>query len=52
MPSTAIPSGTVARGVGIKTQFENLRAGEAVLLIQRAIVIGQGSSASVYSTDK
>jgi len=50
--STAVDASAVARVVGIKTTFRNLRAGSLVFLPQRVALVGQGSSASVYSTDK
>lgn len=49
--STAVDASAVARVVGIQTDFKNLRGG-VVLLPQRIAVIGQGSTASTYSTDK
>lgn len=50
--STAVDASAVARVVGIKTTFRNLRAGSLVFLPQRVALVGQGSSLSVYSTDK
>jgi phage tail sheath gpL-like len=52
MVSTAVDASAVARVVGIKTEFRDLRGGRAVLLPQRIAVIGQGATSSVYSTDK
>jgi len=49
--STAVDASAVARVVGIKTSFVNLRGGVA-LLPQRIAIVGQGSSLSVYSNDK
>lgn len=51
MISTAIDQSAVARVVGIKTNFVNLQGG-IFLLPQRLAIVGQGSSNSVYSTDK
>lgn len=50
--SSAIDVSAVARAVGTKVDFKNLRAGAIVNLPQRVMVIGQGSSASSYSNDK
>ena len=50
--STAVDASAVARVVGIKTEFRNLRGGQILFLPQRIAVVGQGASASVYSTDK
>jgi phage tail sheath gpL-like len=50
--STAVDLTAVARVVGIKTEFVNLRGGRVVNLPQRLAVFGQGSTASTYSTDK
>lgn len=49
--STAVDQSAVARVVGIKTDYINLRGG-VTLLPQRIAVVGQGSSASTYSTTK
>jgi len=49
--STAIDQSAVARVVGIKTAFVNLQGG-IFLLPQRLAIVGQGSTSSVYSTDK
>ena len=49
--STAVPASAVASVVGIKTEFKDLRTG-VVLLPQRVMVVGQGSSSAVYATDK
>lgn len=51
MVSTAIDPSAVARVVGIETKFVNLRSGIA-FLPQRIALIGQGNSATTYSTDK
>ncbi len=50
--STAVDLTAVARVVGIKTEFVNLRGGNVVNLPQRIAVFGQGNSAATYSTDK
>ena len=50
--SSAVDASAVARVVGIKTTFKDLRAGGVLFLPQRLAVIGQGASASSYSTDK
>lgn len=50
--STAVDASAVARVVGIKTEFKDLRAGNIVFLPQHIAVIGQGNSAAVYSTTK
>ena len=50
--SNAVPSSAVARVLGVKTDFKDLRGGNVAFLPQRVAVVGQGSSASVYSTDK
>jgi phage tail sheath gpL-like len=50
--SSAIDASAVARVVGIKTIFKDLRGGGILFLPQRVAVVGQGSSASVYSTTK
>ena len=43
--STAVDLTAVARVVGIKTEFVNLRGGNVVNLPQRIAVFGQGNSA-------
>ncbi len=50
--SSAVDVSAVARVVGIKTEFRDLRAGSVVFLPQRVAVIGQGNSAATYNTDK
>lgn len=50
--STAIDQSAIARVVGIKTAFKNLRGANTVFLPQRIAVVGQGNSAAVYSNDK
>lgn len=49
--STAIDQSAVARVVGIKTIFRDLRGG-ILFLPQRVAVVGQGATASVYDTTK
>lgn len=50
--STAVDPSAVARVLGIKTEFKDLRGGRIVNLPQRIAVIGQGATASTYSTTK
>lgn len=50
--STAVDQSAIARVVGIKTNFVDLRGAGIVRLPQRVAVIGQGASASTYSLDK
>lgn len=50
--STAVDASAVARVVGIKTEFKNLRKGSIVYLPQRIAVVGQGNTATVYDTTK
>ena len=50
--STAVDVSAVARVVGIKTEFKDLRGGGILYLPQRLAIIGQGNTLSVYSTDK
>jgi len=50
--STAIDASAVARVLGIKTDFKDLRGGSVVFLPQRVALVGQGATASVYSNDK
>lgn len=50
--STAVDNSAVARVLGIKTEFKNLRGGSILFLPQRIAVVGQGSTASTYSTTK
>lgn len=49
--STAVDASAVARVVGIKTEFKNLREGIAFLPMHIA-VIGNGANTATYSTDK
>lgn len=50
--STAVDIGAVARVVGIKTNFKNLRDGRVVILPQRIALIGQGASGMAFSVGK
>ena len=50
--STAVDASAVARVLGVKTEFKDLRGGNIVYLPQRVAVIGQGATASVYATTK
>ena len=50
--STAIDISAVARVLGIKTEFINLRPGGVFFLPQRVVVMGQGNTAAVYATTK
>ena len=50
--STAVDQSAVARVVGIKTEFKDLRGGQITYLPQRIAVLAQGSTASTYSTTK
>lgn len=50
--STAVDPSAVARVVGIKTAFKNLRGGNVLYLPQRVAVVGQGSTASTYASTK
>ena len=50
--SSAVDASAVARVLGIKTEFKDLRAGSVLFLPQRIAVVGQGSSASTYDTTK
>lgn len=50
--STAVDPSAVARVLGIETIFKDLRGGGITFLPQRIAVVGQGSTASTYSTDK
>ncbi len=50
--SSAVDASAVARVLGIKTIFKDLRAGGILLLPQRVAVVGQGSTASTFSTTK
>ena len=48
----AIDVSAVARVVGIEAVFRDLRGQGITFLPQRIYVIGQGATASTYSTDK
>lgn len=50
--SSAVDASAVARVVGIKTAFKDLRGGSILFLPQRIAVVGQGNSAAVYDTTK
>ncbi len=50
--STAVDQSAVARVVGIKTEFKDLRGGNILFLPQRIYVVGQGATDSTYSTGK
>ena len=50
--SSAIDASAVARVVGIKTIFKDLRGGGILFLPQRVAVVAQGSSSAVYDTAK
>jgi len=50
--SSAVDASAVARVVGVKTEFKDLRGGSVVFLPQRVAVIGQGATASTYATTK
>lgn len=50
--STAISPSAVARVVGIKTQFKDMRQGRVAILPQHLAVIGQGNSDAVYPSEK
>lgn len=50
--SSAVDASAVARVLGIATNFKDLRGGGILLLPQRIAVVGQGNTASAYSTVK
>lgn len=50
--STAVQANAVARVIGIKTIFRDLRGGNVVNLPQMIAIIAQGNSAAAYSLDK
>ncbi len=50
--STAVDASAIARVLGIKTSFKDLRGGSILFLPQRIALIGQGATASVYATTK
>lgn len=50
--STAVDAGAVARVVGIQTIYKNMRTNGVAILPQRIAIIGQGSTAAVFSEDR
>lgn len=50
--STAVDLSAVARVVGIKTAFKDLRGGGVLFLPQRVAIVGQGNTAATYATTK
>lgn len=50
--STAVDASAVARVLGIKTIFKDLRGGNILFLPQRVAVVGQGATLSTYDTTK
>lgn len=50
--STAIPPTRRSRALGVEPVFRNLAPGQVPGLPQRVAVLGQGATASTYSTDK
>lgn len=50
--SNAIDPQAVARVLGIETKFRDLRGGGILYLPQRLAIVGQGSDAVIYPTDK
>lgn len=50
--STAVDLSAVARTLGIKVEFKDLRAGSVLFLPQRLMLIGQGASSVTYDTTK
>lgn len=50
--STAVDLSAVARVVGIKTEFRDLRSGNVMFLPQRVAVLAQGRSDSTFSPEK
>lgn len=50
--STAVDISAVARVVGIKTAFKDLRGGSILSLPQRIAIVGQGNSTAVYPATK
>lgn len=50
--SSAVDASAVARVVGIKADFKDLRSGNIQYLPQRVAVLAQGNAATTYSTDK
>lgn len=50
--SSAVDVSAVARVVGIKTIFKDLRGGGVLFLPQRIAVVGQGATSATYDTTK
>lgn len=50
--SSAVDASAVARVLGVSTIFKNLRGGSIVYLPQRVALVGQGATASTFSTAK
>lgn len=50
--SSAVDASAVARVVGIRTAFKDLRQGSILFLPQRVMVVGQGNSLAIYDTTK
>ena len=50
--SSAVDASAVARVLGIKTAFKDLRGGSVLFLPQRIALVGQGNTAAVYDTTK
>lgn len=50
--SSAVDASAVARVVGVKTNFKDLRGGGVLFLPQRIALIGQGATAATYDTTK
>lgn len=50
--SSAVDASAVARVVGIKTIFKDLRGGGVLFLPQRIAVVGQGATSATYDTTK
>lgn len=50
--NSAVDASAVARVLGVATNYRNLRGNSIVFLPQRIAVVGQGTTAAVYSTDK
>lgn len=50
--STAVPSSAVARALGVKTEFKDLRSGSTFFLPQRVALIGQAATSAVFDSTK
>lgn len=50
--STAVPPDAVARVLGIKTEFKELRGGNILFLPQRIALVGQGNTSATYPATK